>query len=164
MEQNFFDENAPKKLPSSLNVLTILTFIGCAIALIGGVWQFISADKSVQQLEAAMSDPNMAQMPEFMKSMMSEEALATAKKQAANKIPLLAVNLIATILCFIGALQMRKLKNQGYLLYVVGELLPIIGMILFLGVASLKGFGLIAIAIPLLFIILYTVNKKHLTN
>ncbi len=164
MEQNFFDENAPKKLPSGLNVLTILTFIGCAIALLGGIWQFISADKSVQQLEAAMSDPNMAQMPDFMKSMMSEEALAMAKKQAANKVPLLAINLIATVLCFVGALQMRKLKKQGYLLYVVGELLPLVGMALFLGMASFKGFGLAAVALTLLFVILYTVNRKHLTN
>lgn len=164
MEQNLFDENAPKKLPSSINVLTILTFIGSAFGIIGGIWGFISADKSVEQMEKVMGDPAMQNMPGFVKDMMSPEALELAKAQAANKMPILLLTLIGAVLCIYGAVQMRKLKQQGYFVYLIGEILPILCYVIFVGIGVFKGMALIGLIFPVLFIILYTVNKKHLTN
>lgn len=162
-EQNFFEQK-PTKATGMLNVLTILTFIGSGIQLLGGVWQYLSADKSVAEMEKLMNDPNMANMPGFMKGLMSPEALQLAKLQAANKLPILALNVIGAIICIYAALEMRKLKKQGYLLYVVGELLPMIGMVILIGTGIMTGAFWFGIAIAALFIILYTTQRKQLIN
>jgi hypothetical protein len=47
-------------------------------------------------------------------------------------------------------------------LWLIGEIIPLIGTMLFLGAASLSGFGLIGIVFPIIFIILYTVYRKEL--
>jgi hypothetical protein len=67
-------------------------------------------------------------------------------------------------LCVFGAIQMRQLKKQGYFLYLIGELLPLVAVFLFMGIGALKGFGAITLVIPLVFIILYTMQRKHLIN
>ena len=78
------------------------------------------------------------------------------------KLPILILSLVALSLCLYGAIEMRKRKKQGYILWLIGEILPIGTSLLFIGMLSMKGIGLIGIFIPLLFIILYTVNKKDL--
>ncbi len=159
------DEMEEKKLPSGLNVLTILTFIGCALGFIGGFWQFATADKNVTNIETVLNDTEKYNaMPDFAKKLVSPEALENAKLVAANKIPILAVTIIGCVLCLIGALQMRKYKLQGFYLYTAGEILPVIGGFIFMGSAMTKGLGLLGIIIPVLFIILYAVQRKHLTE
>jgi hypothetical protein len=85
-----------------------------------------------------------------------------SRKAMENRMPLLIVGLLGSALCLYGALEMRKLKKQGYLLWLIGEIIPLIGTMLFLGAASLSGFGLIGIVFPIIFIILYTVYRKEL--
>ncbi len=41
-----------QKLPSMLNVLTILTYIGCALGAIGAIWGYFSIAASYKMLEA----------------------------------------------------------------------------------------------------------------
>ena len=159
---NEFEE---KKLPSTLNVLTILTIIGCAIGLIGGLWQFATADKNVAQIESVLNNPAQYNaLPDFAKKFMSPEALENAKLVAANKVPILALNLIGCVLCFVGALQMRKYKMQGFYYWLIGEVVPVIGGFIFMGNAMTKGWGLLGLVIPLVFIILYAAQRKHLTE
>lgn len=154
------------KLPSSLNTLTILTFIGSGLFnIVGGFWQYIRADKGVEDMEKAMNSPDFDKMPDFAKKMLSPEALEQAKLAAANKLPILICILLGGILCIVGALQMRKLKMQGYYIYIIGEVLPTICSLIFLGKAAVTGFGpLIGMAFILLFIILYTMQRKYLIN
>ncbi len=61
---------------------------------------------------------------------------------------------------------MRKLKKDGYWIYVSGELLPIIVSLILLGTAQFNGaFSIvIALGIPLAFVILYTMQRKYLVN
>ena len=60
----------------------------------------------------------------------------------------------------------HDLKKQGYMIYVVGEILPIISFAVFIGFGGL--FGGIAMIfstlIAAVFIILYTMQRKHLVN
>jgi hypothetical protein len=164
-EENFLNQMEEEKLPSTLNVLTILTFIGSAFGLLSGIWGFIGADKQVANLQLMMNDSEkMSKMPEFMKGMFSQEMLEQAKLQAANKIPLLIIGVLSAILCIIGALQMRKQKMQGYYMWFIGEILPFIGIVLFVSIKMLKGFALIGVLFTLVFMILYTVQRKHLTK
>jgi hypothetical protein len=60
---------------------------------------------------------------------------------------------------------MRGLKKQGYLLYVIGEILPFITNALFIGVMAISGTGaFIGMGIAALFILLYTFQRKYLVN
>jgi hypothetical protein len=153
------------KLPSGLNVLTILTFIGSAIGLLGTLWNFINAKKGLEQMEAAINSPEYENMPALAKKFMNPEALELVRKSYENRVPITVIGLIGIALCIVGAIQMRKRKAQGYMLYVIGELLPVVSSVIFLGVASLAGFtGILTIAISVLFVLLYTAQRKYLIN
>jgi hypothetical protein len=155
-----FPEDEKPALPSGLNVLTILTFIGCALGLIGGVWQYATADKNYSEM-VKMQD-KIEELPPMVKKMMGPDALENARKTMENKVPVLILTLLGAGLCFYGALEMRKLKKQGFMLWVAGEFLPIIAMFFFIGSGMFSGFALFAYLFPILFLILYAVNRKHL--
>ncbi|OIR00146.1 hypothetical protein GALL_177920 [mine drainage metagenome] len=159
----FSDEPNAAPEYGSLKTLTVLTFIGSALGFIGGIYQFINAEKGVENMEKAMANPDT---PEFAKKMMTPEALEAARIGAANKLPILILGLIGVVLCTVGAMQMRKLKQQGYYLWLIGEVIPIIGSLLFLGSAAFAGgfMTYIIYGIILLFIILYTMQRKYLIN
>ena len=156
-----------EKLPTTLNVLTILTFIGSGLAILSSLWSFASAKTSMDTKDAVMEKMNSPEMPGFAKAMMPDPAHfeEMITKSYENRIPILLIGLVAVALCIAGAMQMRKRKKQGYLIYVIGELLPFVAMISFIGIFTLTtAGGIIGMGIALLFIILYTTQKRHLVN
>jgi hypothetical protein len=162
-----FDTNSKPKLPSGLNVLTILSFIGCALQLIGSLYSFFTAKKSYEGLDKLTEQMNSENMPGWVKSMMGdpERMVKMITKSYENRIPIILLSLVAIALCFYGALQMRKLKKQGFLLYTIGELLPFLTQVLFIGAFSLSGFAMyFGIGIAALFILLYSMQRKYLVQ
>ena len=156
-----FDEAVKPKLPTGLNVLTILTFVGCAWELYSTVNNFIGGKKALEEMEKAQE--KLAEAPAWARKLAGPEVQEMMLQSLNNKVPLLIIGLIAVTLCFYGALQMRKLKKEGYFLWLVGEILPFIGSVIF--VPALFNTLFIYFSIfPLLFIILYTVQRKHLTK
>jgi len=156
-----FDEHAKPQLPQALNVLTILTFIGCAIfgiltLLMPMIHKFLLGimDKAASSGEE-LSEKELAEM---------EKGRAVIELAQQNIIPLMAIGMIGIILCFIGALWMRKLKKDGYWMYVAGQVIPLLGSLFILGTKQYTGVGsiIMAICFPLLFVILYTMQRKHL--
>ncbi len=159
-----YDDQTPK-LSSGLNVLTILSFIGCAIQLITSCWGFFSAKKSYDGIDKLIEQMNSENMPGWVKSLMGdpENMVRLITKTYENRIPILLLSLVAVILCFYGVLQMRKLKKQGFLFYLIGELLPFLAQLLFIGAFAFSGMVMyFAIAMTLLFIILYAMQRKNL--
>ena len=79
--------------------------------------------------------------------------------------PLYIFQLIANIICFVGVWIMWNLKKKGYLIYVLGEILPVLATFLLMNVNGLFGIFLLGfgLLIPLLFIILYSFNLKHMS-
>ena len=155
------------KLPTGLNVLTILTFIGSAFALLGGVWNFYSAKKTFETKDKVMEQMTSGSMPSWLKAIMPDmthfEEMVT--KSYENRIPIFILTIVAAILCIVGAMQMRKKQKQGYLFYVIGECLPLITTTFFIGTFTLTGGAAIfGIALTLLFVLLYTLQRKHLIN
>ncbi|WP_298389889.1 hypothetical protein [Hydrotalea sp.] len=147
----------------SLKVLTILTFIGSALAIFSGIYQYFSAEKNLAAMEKLMNSPDFAKMPDFAKSFYSPEAMELMRKAAANKLPILVVTLIGALLCILGAIDMRKLKMQGYYMWLIGEIFPVMATVILLGVASVTGWtAYFGYAFLLLFIILYTTQRKYL--
>ncbi|HMJ47666.1 MAG TPA: hypothetical protein VK498_10060 [Ferruginibacter sp.] len=162
LDSNDFEKKA---LPSGLNVLTILSFIGCALQLLGALWGFYSAKTSYDNKDKVLEQINSGKMPAWAKSMMGdmEHFEDTIIKSYENRLPILIISLVSVFLCFYGLLQMRKLKKQGYLFYVIGEILPFISLLLFIGTFAVTGTGaIIGVCIALLFIIMYTTYRKNL--
>jgi hypothetical protein len=59
---------------------------------------------------------------------------------------------------------MWKLKKTGFFIYVVGELAPVIVSAILLGGSAFGGMSLVMGAIfPVLFVVLYGLNLKHLS-
>jgi hypothetical protein len=159
---NFNDEPQKPSLSGGLNVLTILTFIGSGIQILSGLWQFFTAEKSYKSLQEAQG--NLDAMPGWAKSMMGPEMLEIARKTAENKLPLLLLNLVGAALCIYGAMEMRKLKKQGFMLWLTGEFLPLFAGAIFVGAGMFKGFGIIGMVFPIVFLILYGVQRKNLIH
>ncbi|HMK05580.1 MAG TPA: hypothetical protein VK489_15370 [Ferruginibacter sp.] len=161
---NYDNHNKPK-LPSGLNVLTILTFIGCVLQLLGAFWNFFNAKKSYDEMDKVIEQMNSDSMPAWARSMMGspEHFREMITKSYENRIPIVLLALIAVALCFFGALQMRKLKKQGFTFYTIGELLPFLSQVLFIGAFSMTGFVFyFFVCISILFIFMYAMQRKHL--
>lgn len=161
----FAPVGAKPVVPKGLNVLTILTFIGCGVGLIFAFLAFAFAQTGYEQMEKAMNSGDFENLPSFIRDQYTPEKLEQARIAAANRLPILIINLASIGLCLFGAIQMRKLKMSGYYSYVVGELLPFVGTIVFIGVGAITGFwGIFSVCVALLFIILYTGQRKNLIN
>jgi hypothetical protein len=157
-------EYRPKELPGMLNVLTILTFIGCGLSFLVSCYSFISnndPDKQIQKLNETrekVSDGSFG-------AKMIDSAIDMAQKSYDNRYLLLITGLIFTILCLIGAMQMRKLKKAGYYYYLIGELAPFVLMAGLFGSSFFGAFALLFGAlIAIIFVILYSSQLKHLIN
>ncbi len=156
-----------QKLPQMLNILTILTYIGCAFAAIGSVYTYFTISTSyklVEGLNSSANDLGGSESKTFQGIISSSTELI--KKQYDNRLMIMLLGLVGVALCFYGAMQMRNLKKQGYLIYVVGELLPVITTAIFVGFGSLFGGMaiLLSLLVPVVFIALYTTQRKFLVN
>lgn len=157
------EQHRPKQLPGMLNVLTILTIIGCAISYISSIYSHLTnndPDAQIQKLNEArekMGDSGFG-------AKMIESSIDMVQKSYENRYLLLISGLVFTTLCLIGALQMRKLKKTGYYFYLVGELAPIVLMAGLFGSSFFGAFALIfAALISVIFVILYSTQLKHLS-
>jgi hypothetical protein len=158
------EERDMQKLPQMLNVLTILTYIGCGLGLLSSIWGYVSAATNYK-LYNSMQGDDLKTDNKMLDSMLSG-AQEMAKKTYDNRLMILIFGLVGIALCFYGAMQMRNLKKQGYLLYVIGEVLPIIAFAIFIGFGNLLGgiTMIFSVLFAALFIILYTTQRKVLVN
>ncbi|MEJ7589716.1 MAG: hypothetical protein WKI04_19365 [Ferruginibacter sp.] len=168
MEDNYsstiqLNEDGKPKLPSGLNVLTILTFIGCGLGLI-----FTLVLPMFYKFMLGMMDKTKSSGTEFTAKQLEEMEKGRAAIQLgqANMVPLIAISLVGIILCLVGAIWMRKLKKDGFWIYTAGELLPVIGSFIVMGTAQFTGAVSIifAVGLPLLFVFLYARQRKYLIN
>jgi hypothetical protein len=151
-----------KTLPQALNVLTILTYIGSAFQLIGALITYFTIGASYKVYENLSENPGAVEDNPFGKIMSA--ASETVKKQYENRTLIVIVAVACAVACFYGALQMRNRKMMGYNIYVAGELIyPIVNMIL-IGFGGFGALGAVGLIFPILFVVLYTLQRKHLTN
>ncbi|MEJ7611577.1 MAG: hypothetical protein WKF88_10410 [Ferruginibacter sp.] len=149
-------------LPSGLNVLTILTFIGCAIGAIFTLitpWIMNFSIKMMDKAAASGDELSAKQATEMEKSRQAIELTQS------NMLPLLLIGALGIILCFVGALMMRKLKKDGFWIYVGGQVLPLAGNFALMGMAQFTSvWSYVMFIIPIVFIILYAGQRKYLVR
>ena len=152
MENNhdlLLQNQVTKKLPQMLNVLTILTFVGCVFAALSTL--FLPLGCKVLEMEEIVDK-------------MKPNEIAVLESTCSNLIPIIAIIALGTILCLVGAILMRKLKQSGYLIYIVGQIIPIAAGFA-LGTQNFSDWKqLIGLVLPIVFIILYTTQRKHLVD
>ena len=159
VNQGFLNEEQyeKRKLPSGLNVLTILTFIWCGISALLTICMPLINDLLLKLFDkmAAGKDFSAKEVADLDKW----RAMVAITQQ--HMVPLMVVGLIGIALCFVGALWMRKLRKDGYWLYVAGEIAPVIAGIFIMGttidVSTIGEF-----VVPAVFVILYTLHRKYL--
>ena len=156
-DDNWLGEHAAK-LPTTLNVLTWLTFIANGLGFILAFWAFFRAqatyDATVKAQDALANGPDWAK-----KFAMSPDI---ARAMLDNRLPILIIGLLSCFLCFYGALQMRKLKKMGFSVYILGDIVYYAAGI-FIGFGAYSSFGaMFGIIITIVFIILYATQLKYM--
>lgn len=156
-----FDEGK-SKLPSTLNVLTILTFVGCGLGCISSVYSYFNAQKSYDDIVKLQS--NLDSAPEIVRKMAGPKMVEIARNSLENRLPILLLAMVGYGLCLYGAIRMRAWKKEGFYIYTLGEILPVIAGFIFIGAGVFGGFAIVAsLLFPALFIILYATQLKHLS-
>jgi len=164
-ETNPIELNSEGKqiIPSGIKTLTTLTFIGSGLSLV-----FVGLTPFLNKLFLGFMEKARTSGSELTAKQIEdmEKGKAVLELTSANMIPLMVIGFVSIALCVLGAVWMRKLKKDGFWIYVGGELLPVVGNFILLGTDQFTGVSsvVMAVAIPLVFIALYFRQMKYLVN
>jgi hypothetical protein len=160
MSEDLLDDNQNEsnELPQMLNVLTILTFIGSGLAFILSLYQLLTKSSQIEKANDAIEQLQQTGSDNFL----INGAIEALEMSIEHFTLLNLVPIIAAILCIIGAILMRKLKKNGYYIYILGCISEIAIPAIAIGGAVLGGMLLVGSIFSILFIILYGVNLKHM--
>lgn len=159
MEIELIDKNEEtNELPTFLKVLCILTFVGAGLTIIMSILFTITIQMSLKLVE-------------------SMDSIAGSSTGMVEVFKWTIVSYILTgvgsLLGLVGALFMWKLKKIGFFIYLIGQIIPIIGVVLVYLAAMKTSFGASSafgnvitsafyVLISIAFLIMYGVNLKHL--
>jgi hypothetical protein len=127
------------------------------------LWAFVTYARAHANYDSMVkAQANLDSAPDWARKMAGPHPVETAQAMLDNRLPILIITLISAALCFFGALQMRKLKKTGFSLYILGDIVGYAtGIFIGFDVFATIGVG-IAIAITLLFVILYATQLKYM--
>lgn len=171
-ETNFSMEMMEPKRPQFLTVICVLSFIWCGLSFLGGVWSIIqnSPERMAENIEQMRAvSPQMADQMEEQMMLMQESTYAQISPY---------LNFVYILLSFLGVFMMWKLKKNGFYIYLIGEILPYVGLIFAgkqamammgsAGGGAAKMAGMVIMVLMVLFdaafIIMYALNLKHMNK
>ncbi len=164
-DNNFLDENfGPKRVPTFLKVLCIISFIVGGIMLLYTVFSLASFDPELVEAKFEEQIYQLDQMPDNpFKDMMIEQGRVSIDEQIEHHTTLSIISIISILISLLGTILMFRLKKIGFHLYVVSKLIGL-SQILFLTMNTLAILELVIFGIfTLAFIIMYAVNLKHMS-
>ena len=139
---------APKR-PVFLTVLCVLSFIAAGLGVIGYVTVLTAMGAASAIASSGMegvSDEASAAISHAMSSMPS----------AGMTWAYIIVGFLTTLVSLFGVIKMWKLQKIGYFIYVGSAVASMVMGIIY------SGFGVMGVIFPVLFIVLYGLNLKHL--
>lgn len=165
-ETSYIDSHVEGKTSLSpiLNVLTILTLVGSVLGMIFSVSSYFTSQKNYETLRDAVESGQMDDAPSWMRSLITQDMVDDAQKLFENRLPIAVIGFLGSFLCLYGAFEMRKLKSQGFTIWILGELLPVFGLLFLVGFNAFTGINILNVIIPILFIFLYTSRRSELIN
>lgn len=146
------------ELPQMLNVLTILTFIVSGFYLMVSLYNLLTKSYQIEKANDKIEKLQQTGNDNFI----IEGAIEALEMSTEYFTILNLVPIIIAILCITGALLMRKLKKNGYYVYILGCISEIVIPAIAIGGSVLGSMLLISSVFSILFIILYGVNLKHM--
>lgn len=158
-----FNREVNNPVPSGIKTLTVLTFVGSGFLLLYMIFLPAITRFMLGVLEKATNSSQDLSATELAKM---EKGKSVLELTQANMVPIMLTGVLGIGLCVWGAIWMRKLKKDGYWIYLAGEIMPLVVGFILLGTAQFTdAFSIIiGLGIPLLFIVLYTVQRKYLTQ
>jgi hypothetical protein len=149
-----------EKIPGTLNVITWLTFIANSIGFIFALWGYTRAQANFDL--TVKNQENLDKVPDWARRLAGPHPVETARAMLDNRLPVLIIGLLGCFLCFYGALEMRKLKKMGFSIYILGDIVPFAtGIFIGFDTFATVTYGF-AIAITILFVILYASQLKYM--
>lgn len=149
----------PAKRPTFITVLCILSFVGIAFSLIGGIMNYFtySALAASGDMFNHMGGEG-EQMGQAMNAMSDMLGLDYGKMATAA-----IIQALLNIPILIGVIMMWKQKKTGFYVYAAFEILQPL-MPLFLGLGLAGGImAVVGLIFAIVFIVLYGVNLKHMS-
>lgn len=147
----------PKKRPTFITVLGILSFIGIGISLISGIVNYFSLSALASTGDLFGGIEGGEEMSDAMNSMADAFGMDYSKMATSA----LVVALLNIPLLF-GVLMMWKLKKTGFYIYAAVEMIQAIMPIIIIGGFAGGVSSIMYIVIAIAFIIMYAVNLKHM--
>jgi hypothetical protein len=152
----------PRKLTSMLNVLTILTFIGCGFAYVSGIYNLLYGKNPQQDLEELDRQREKLGDNPLVNNIV-DSGVEFAQKSWEHRYELLICTFVFTTFCLVGALMMRRMKRTGFYIYLVGEIAPIVVTGLLIGFSLVGDItAVLSAVVALVFIILYATQLKYM--
>lgn len=159
---------APKR-PTFLTVLCILSFIGGAWGVIGGITNMAAgpASEAVAEMNAGLEEAQ-ADLGDDAASQMAGDMIDAAgelaTKAAENARSIGISNIVLSLLSLFGVWMMWNLKKTGFYLYTLATIGGLAVPLIFLGVNLLSILSVgVGGLIGVVFIILYGMNLKHMS-
>jgi hypothetical protein len=127
--------------PTFLTVLCILSFIAAGL----GIFGYIAAITAMGVVSAGVSAMENA-----------GGTITSTGPSMAMTWAYVIIGFACTLVSLYGVIKMWKLQKIGFFLYVGASVVSMIMGIVY------SGFGVMAVVFPILFIVLYGLNLKHL--
>jgi hypothetical protein len=154
--------------PKFLQTLCILSFIGCGIMLLFGLFGLKNLFSTIEELAA---EENM-QMLQQMSQESYDNAIAALEYKDINAI----FGVLTPALSLMAVIMMWNLKKAGYILYVFAEILPYALIAFTTGMSTFKSMGgamenfqsvvyvvmALMVIFDIAFIIMYALNLKYM--
>jgi hypothetical protein len=149
---DFLDEvPQKKKLPSGLNVISIINFIFLGLGILGTAFMPMMC-KMLDTIETAPG--------------MTPDKIANMNALCNNMGIIVGINVIGIIGQAIGIILMRKLKLNGLWIFIAATIVPLLVQAVVLGTkyfTSDTNTLVMTVVSGLLFPVLYLTQKKHLS-
>ena len=148
--------------PKLLTVLCILSFIGIGIMVLGGALGYMSmkmfASGTLQEMVAQSGDANASSSIEELQAKLDETGL-TADQLASQML----VAIVFSLISLVGVIMMWKLRKPGFYVYAACAVAGIAAPLLMGGKLDTSASGLFGITVPVVFVVLYFTQTKHMS-
>ncbi|WP_372750885.1 hypothetical protein [Labilibaculum sp.] len=167
MEENVTTITTPKKRPTFLTVLCILSFIGSGgFGLLNSLYQFATFEssypKNAEKLSLVLEQLEDAGMDSGFMYTNAQNSLIQLEKMSQNLGIITGANCLFALLSLLGVFMMFKLKKNGFYLYLGANLFWILVPLALIDFDATLFMTMVSAGITALFVILYAVNLKHM--
>ena len=160
MEETITEAGTPAKRPTFLTVLCIISFVGIAFSLIGGIMSYFtySALVSTGDMLGNMKTEGGEQMGQALNAVADVMGLDYGK-MALNALVVALLN----IPILIGVLMMWKQKKTGFYIYAGVEVIQCLMPFILVGGLAGGISGILYAIVAIVFIVLYGLNLKSMS-